>query len=225
MLSNQWFGFQIQSPEYKNNIDRQVCLRYHIFMTRKNENNARDRIIETALDLFYKQGYLATGINQIIAESQVAKATFYSNFPSKEALCIAYLQARHDIWMGWLKDHVQNSKTDKEKLLAVFSFLKQWMQESKFRGCAFLNIASEVPLKDSKIRDEVIKHKNGLQKFLHGIIADIIESSNIPKDLNTESTAKAVYVLVEGAIVSSQNYSEIWPIESAQEVVKKLLTE
>ena len=194
-------------------------------MYRKNETNARDRIIETALDLFYRQGYLATGINQIIAESHVAKATFYSNCPSKEALCVAYLQARHGIWMGWLKDHVKNSKTDKEKLLAVFSFLKQWMQESKFRGCAFLNIASEVPLKDSKIRDEVIKHKNGLQKYLNEIIVDTCDSKNISKTMNTESIAKVVYVLVEGAIVSSQNYSEVWPIESAQEVVEKLLTE
>ena len=190
-----------------------------------NKNNARDRIIETALDLFYRQGYLSTGINQIIAESKVAKATFYSNFPSKEALCVAYLQARHDLWMGWLKHHVKKSDTDTEKLLAVFSFLKQWMQDNKFRGCAFLNIASEVPLKDSKIRAEVIKHKNSLQKYLHKIILDCVESNNISKTINAESTAKAVYVLVEGAIVSSQNFSEIWPIESAQEVVEKLLIE
>lgn len=189
-------------------------------MTRQNENNAKDRIIETALDLFYKQGYLATGINQIIAESKVAKATFYSNFPSKEALCIAYLQARHGIWMGWLKGHVENAKTDKEKLIAVFSFLKKWMQDSKYRGCAFLNIASEIPLSDSKIRAEVIKHKDSLQKYLHAIITDIA-----PKTQNATSTTKAVYVLVEGAIVASQNYNEIWPIESAQAVVMKLLAE
>lgn len=189
-------------------------------MPRKNENNARDRIIETALDLFYKQGYLATGINQIIAESKVAKATFYSNFPSKEALCVAYLQARHGVWMGWLKDHVENSKTDKEKLFAVFSFLKKWMQDSNYRGCAFLNIASEIPVSDSKIRAEVIKHKDSFQKYLHAIIADIV-----PQKVNAAEITKAVYVLAEGAIVSSQNYNEIWPIESAQEVVTKLLSE
>lgn len=189
-------------------------------MPKKNENNARDRIIETALDLFYKQGYLATGINQIIAESKVAKATFYSNFPSKEALCVAYLQARHSVWMGWLKDHVENEKTDEEKLLAVFSFLKKWMQDSNFRGCAFLNIASEIPLSDSKIRAEVIKHKDSLQKYLHIIISD-----TLPPKLNIDRVTKAVYVLLEGAIVASQNYNDIWPIESAQEVVIKLLAE
>lgn len=189
-------------------------------MARKNENNARDRIIETALDLFYKQGYLATGINQIIAESKVAKATFYSNFASKEMLCIAYLQARHTIWMGWLKEYVAQSETDKEKLYAVFSFLKKWMQESNFRGCAFLNIASEIPLSESKIRIEVIKHKNSLQAFLYGIVVESLSAKRTAK-----STTKAIYVLIEGAIVASQNYNDVWPIESAEQAVALLLTE
>lgn len=194
-------------------------------MSTKNESNARDRIIATALNLFYKQGYLATGINQIIAESQVAKATFYSHFASKEALCIAYLQARHTIWMGWLKDSVKIDSPPKDKLFGIFSFLKQWMKESNYRGCAFLNIASEVPLKDTEIRNEVIKHKNDLQKYIREILIDIVDSNKLPANFDSKSTAKIVYVLVEGAIVSSQNYNEIWPIESAQQAVEKLLTE
>ncbi|MFH2122095.1 MAG: TetR/AcrR family transcriptional regulator [Pseudomonadota bacterium] len=194
-------------------------------MSSNKENTARDRIIETALNLFYKQGYLATGINQIIAESQVAKATFYAQFPSKEALCIAYLQARHEIWMGWLADSTRHSATPKEKLLGIFSFLKQWMQESSYRGCAFLNIAAEVPLSDSKIRNEVVKHKDGLQKYIKETIVDIFESSQSSLNIDPEKMAKTVYVLIEGAIVSSQNYSAIWPIEIAQEAVEILLPE
>lgn len=193
-------------------------------MSQKNENTARDRIIETALNLFYKQGYLATGINQIIAESQVAKATFYAQFPSKEALCIAYLQARHKIWMDWLTTSIQRNAAPKEKLLGIFSFLKQWMQESNFRGCAFLNIASEVPLSDSEIRNEVIKHKNELQNYIKEILVDVFESDKGRTALDAEKIAKTVYVLVEGAIVASQNYSSIWPIESAQAAVETLLS-
>jgi AcrR family transcriptional regulator len=194
-------------------------------MLPNKENTARERIIDTALNLFYKQGYLATGINQIIAESHVAKATFYTQFPSKEALCIAYLQARHTIWMGWLTDSIQRNATPKEKLLGIFSFLKQWLQESNYRGCAFLNIISEVPLSDSKIRNEVIKHKNGLQKYIKETIADIFELDQGSINIDPEKLAKTVYVLVEGAIVSSQNYNAIWPIETAQEAVEILLSE
>lgn len=168
---------------------------------------------------------MATGINQIISESQVAKATFYSHFPSKESLCIAYLQARHILWMGWLKNSVEKKRSGKDKLLGVFSFLKRWMKNSNYRGCAFLNIATEIPSIDSKIRDEVIKHKNDLQKYLCEIIEDIIASSNTSTELNARQITKIVYVLVEGAIVSTQNYNEVWPIESAQKVVENLLKE
>lgn len=192
-------------------------------MTRKNEITARDRIIQTALDLFYKQGYLATGINQIISESEVAKATFYANFSSKESLCIAYLQARHKIWMGWLTESVDNNQNPRERLLGIFTFLQNWMQESHFRGCAFLNIASEVPFVDSEIRNEVVKHKNSLQKYILGALFDLVESQEYKPNFEPEELAKIIYVLAEGAIVSSQNYSDIWPIVAARKAVEVLL--
>jgi AcrR family transcriptional regulator len=187
------------------------------------KSDARERIIVTALNLFYHQGYLATGINQIISESKVAKATFYAHFPSKEALCVAYLQARHILWMEWLKERVAGNKTATEKLTGVFDFLKTWMSESKFRGCAFLNIATEIPSIDSMIRSEVVKHKNDLQVYLKTIITDLIDDDPAFTGLDAQRTTKIVYVLIEGAIVSSQNYYATWPIEAAQEAVKDLL--
>ncbi len=71
---------------------------------------ARERIVQTALDLFYRQGYLATGINQVIAEAGVSKNTFYYYFPSKEDLCLAYLQERHKVWTGWLQATIDRYK-------------------------------------------------------------------------------------------------------------------
>lgn len=191
--------------------------------TKRTHSDARDRIIQTALDLFYTQGYLATGINQIISESNVAKATFYAHFPSKEALCIAYLQARHVLWMGWLTESTSANRTTEGKLTGVFDFLKKWMSESHFRGCAFLNIATEIPAINTNIRDQVIKHKNDLQAFLEKIVHNLIAPDAARATLDVQQTAKMVYVLVEGAIVASQNYHDTWPIEAAQQAVKNLL--
>lgn len=192
-------------------------------MNPQKETSARDRIVATALDLFYRQGYLATGINQIIAESEVAKATFYAHFPSKEALCIAYLQARHVLWMGWLKKGVAGAKNSRERLLAVFSFLETWMHDSDFRGCAFLNIASEVPSFETKIRDEVKRHKDDLQRFLQETITDICAAAPHGCNVEARQAAKMVYVLIEGAIVASQNYHDSWPIASARQAAQELL--
>lgn len=192
-------------------------------MPNELKTNPRERIIDTALRLFYEQGYLATGINQIISESQVAKATFYSHFTSKEKLCVAYLQARHIIWMGWLKDNVEANSSDEERLQGVFGFLKDWMERCNFRGCAFLNIASEVPTLNSKIRDEVVTHKDDLKLYLRQLISLLKDSHKRYKGINIEENTDMIYVLVEGAIVASQNYGQVWPIESARVAACNLL--
>ncbi len=58
--------------------------------------NARDRILETAGELFFQRGYSGVGINEIIEKAGTAKASFYQHFPSKESLCEAWLQEMHD---------------------------------------------------------------------------------------------------------------------------------
>ena len=186
-------------------------------------NQPRGRIIDSALRLFYEQGYLATGINQIISESQVAKATFYNHFASKENLCVAYLQARHVIWMEWLVSSVESYKSVAERIPAVFSFLREWMVSCNFRGCAFLNIASEVPSLNSNIRTEVIKHKDDLRLYIKQMVALLRNSHEGDRQINIEADTDKVYVLIEGAIVASQNYGQVWPIEVAQSAVRNLL--
>lgn len=192
-------------------------------MPTSSKISARDRIIETALRLFYRQGYLATGINQIIAESRVAKATFYAHFPSKEALCVAYLQARHKIWMQWLQESVEEHESGREKLFALFIFLENWMRDCEFRGCAFLNIASEIPVINSEIRKEVVVHKDSLQRYVLDIVKDMIAEESSLSHLDSQQTASMVYVLMEGAIASSQNYHDTWPIVAARDAAERLL--
>lgn len=192
-------------------------------MINQVKDNPRERIIDTALRLFYEQGYLATGINQIISESQVAKATFYNQFSSKENLCVAYLQARHIIWMEWLKNSVEAHTSTEECLRGVFVFLREWMERCNFRGCAFLNIASEVPALNNKIRTEVIRHKDDLKLYLRQLISLLKSSHKRYKDINIEADADMIYVLVEGAIVASQNYGEVWPVDAAQKATCNLL--
>ncbi len=192
-------------------------------MFNKVKNSPREKIIATALRLFYEQGYLATGINQIISESRVAKATFYNHFTSKENLCVAYLQARHIIWMEWLKNSVEGHASAEERLRGVFDFLNEWMVRCNYRGCAFLNIASEVPPLNNKIRTEVIRHKDDLKLYLRQLISLLKGPHKRYKHINVEDDSDIVYVLVEGAIVASQNYGQVWPIEAARKAACSLL--
>ncbi len=190
---------------------------------KSKEISPRDRIVNTALDLFYNQGYLATGINQIIAEAGVSKNTFYYHFPSKEDLCIAYLRERHSIWSGWLKDKINKYDSPYDRFMAPLDFLEKWMQDCNYRGCAFLNIASEVPNLNSNIRREVIYHKNSLKALLLELTKELIRSNTKFNKLDEQLVGNSYYVIFEGAIVASQNFGEIWPVEAARGNIEQIV--
>lgn len=182
-----------------------------------NESAARRRIIDTALDLFYRQGYLATGINQVIAEAGVSKNTFYYYFPSKEDLCVAYLQARHLVWMGWLQEKIASYSDPYQRLLSVFEFLDHWLVGCNFRGCAFLNIAAEVPDINHRLRQEVVRHKDEFRQVLTGLLADLRQGDPQYSNLDVAGLADSLYLLCEGLISACQNYGDAGMIAGARD--------
>ena len=186
-------------------------------------SEARQRIINSALELFYRQGYLATGINQVIAESGVSKNTFYYYFPSKDDLCVAYLQERHKLWMGWLLDQLNASSAPYKKLIGLFDFLDKWLRECDFRGCAFLNIATEVPDVNHQIRKEVIQHKDELRKLFHRLLSDLKKSAKKYSGIDVPLLSDFLYVLFEGTISSCQNYSDAKLVDIARKSFEIIL--
>ncbi len=189
----------------------------------KNESEARRRIIATAVDLFYRQGYRATGINQVIAEAGVSKNTFYYYFPSKEDLCVTYLQERHAYWTSLLKDEINARKTPHERFMSPLGLLLKWLPSSNYRGCAFLNMASEIPDIDSDMRKEVIYHKDGLRTILRELAKDLRKSDGKYAKLDPVELSDAYYTIFEGAISSSQNFGDTWPVDAARKTIEKLI--
>lgn len=118
---------------------------------------------------------------------------------------------------------MENHESVESRILGIFGFLREWMVSCDFRGCAFLNIASEIPNLNSQIRTEVVRHKDDLRLYVKQMIS-LLRNSHEPYQLNDrEIDANMVYVLIEGAIVASQNYGDLWPIEAAQIAVRSLL--
>ncbi|HEY9779642.1 MAG TPA: TetR/AcrR family transcriptional regulator [Leptolyngbyaceae cyanobacterium] len=137
----------------------------------------------------------------MIAEAGIAKASFYHHFSSKEELCIAYLHKRHQDWSSGLQQEVEQNEDDQKRLLGLFTFLERWLPDSNFRGCAFLNIASEFPSPDSKIQILVVNYKNALQNYIRQLVDRLNISS---KKNNAAILADLIYLLFEGAITTSQ---------------------
>jgi AcrR family transcriptional regulator len=170
----------------------------------------RERILDTAMILFHRQGYNNTGINQIIDDADVSKASFYQHFKSKDDLCIEFLDKRYAYWVSELESFVSGAQTLEEKFLKAFDFLIHMNEKEDFRGCSFLNILSEIPGEKVEIHNVIRRHKKTLRDAFY-------------MDLNNDIVSDHIYLLFESAILTSQLYRSNELIEKSKIIVKELL--
>jgi AcrR family transcriptional regulator len=183
------------------------------FASTTNAMDPRERILETACRLFYTQGYNSTGINQVIDEAKVAKASLYQYFPSKEDLLAEYLRITAQETNNDLRAIVDKQKTVKDKILSVFDFLMKQTRQPDFNGCEFLNIVSEVPKDNKVIRGIIKKQKDNIRKLFTEILAAE----------GKEDLADQFYLLFDAALISGRVYGDVWPAKVSKTIASKLL--
>src|SRR6478672_2667098 len=180
--------------------------------------NARTRILEAAYALFSRHGVHAVGIDRIIAEAPVAKATLYHHFSSKEELVCAFLELRESRWtVEWLQAETERRAEDEgERALVVFDVLEQWFRRSDFEGCAFINTMLETSDgNDHVIHRAAVRHLNVIQAVLEGYARQAGAA-------NPTDTACQLQVLMMGAIVSASR-GDIDSARRARRVAELLL--
>lgn len=175
--------------------------------------DTRSRIVETASRLFYTQGYNSTGINQVIKEAGVAKASLYQHFPSKEDLLAEYLKLASADTNQALQSVIAKYDDPREKILGLFDFLLKHTKQNEFLGCNFLNVAAEIPKDNQKVKALVKKQKNAIRKLFAELLTP----------LGKESMADELYILFDAALVSSKVYGETWPVKTTRSIVEKLI--
>ena len=113
---------------------------------KRPRESGRERILETAYELFSRHGTRAVGVDKIIAESGAAKMTLYRNFASKDELIMAFLERREERWTrDWLQaEALERGATPAERLLAIFDVFAEWFRREDFEGCAFISVMLEV---------------------------------------------------------------------------------
>jgi len=181
--------------------------------------------MQVAMDLFYKQGFKATGVNEVIEKSGVAKATFYSHFPTKEELGYEYIKSMKEAEIAYLDSYVSDKKGAMDRYLAVIESLGPWLLETNFRGCPFINLASEVPDPKSLLRKEGIAVYDYARKKVEQVTAELIASDNKFAHLDAQELTDAYMTLFTGAVALAEIYHAIWPIEHALKGAKRLIGE
>ena len=130
-------------------------------MQGEEQKDPRARILEAADRLFYTEGVRATGTEKIMAESGVAKATFYRHFDSKDNLVLAYLEDRdRQLWK------YMNTPQPPGDIFAALQKLERYMNAPGVIGCPFLRVASEFPDITHPFHQRVIAHKDKMLAFL-----------------------------------------------------------
>jgi len=134
---------------------------------------AKVRILDTATVLFYDEGIRAVGVDRLISESSVTKATFYKHYGSKDRLILDYITAQHASEREELEELVRSYPTAKSALRALVSEVVADIAQPGFRGCAFLNAAAEIPDPSHPVRTVVALHRDWYTGFLAALVQNI----------------------------------------------------
>ena len=165
---------------------------------RPARGSARARLLAAAAECFYDHGVNGTGIDTITAAAGVAKMSLYNNFPSKDDLVLAYLEARHEEWLGLYRRRLAAASDGRQRVAAVFDAYvdhAEMAYRHGFRGCGLLNAAAELPA-GTPGRQLVRRHKEEVEALL---AAHLAELDGLPA-ARVADLAEQLSFLLEGAM-------------------------
>lgn len=177
----------------------------------------RDLLLDTAWELFYRDGYHAVGIDRILAEAGLAKMTLYHHFSSKEELIIAALERRGRKIGAAIGAALEAAgPSPRKRLLALFDWHEEWFASKDFNGCAFIRAVGEYPESKSAIHQVVVRQKQAARDRLEALLKEMGISS-------PGKMAIQLHLLLEGAIVGAHTFGDPAIIRNAREAALALI--
>ncbi|SFI46267.1 transcriptional regulator, TetR family [Bosea sp. OK403] len=162
----------------------------------------RERILETASDLFYRRGVRAVGVDLVVEAAGIAKTSLYRHFRTKDDLIAAFLQREdEDFWACWDRVAAPHGQDAEAELAAHMGWIGERVGRPHYRGCPQLNVAAEFPDEDHPARIVARTHKQELRRRLRGIA----ERLRVERP---DELAAQLAVVINGAFVSAQILAE-----------------
>lgn len=151
-------------------------------------------VLDAAERLFYERGFQAVGMDALREASGLPLKRIYSLFDGKEKIAVAMLDRRDERWFASLERHVQGQRDAQARIDALFDWLFEWLAEDGYRGCAWINAFGELGGTSSDVAEVVRRHKSRLKTYVTALVRDAG---------GTDRDALAVFILVEGAMVTA----------------------
>ncbi|MEX6502504.1 TetR/AcrR family transcriptional regulator [Pseudomonas zhanjiangensis] len=178
-------------------------------------SSKREQLLNTALQLFYREGYHSTGIDRILAESGVAKMTLYKHFKSKDELILAALQVQHEQIAARMRQSLEEL-APREAILQAYDGLHLWLSEQGFCGCLFLHAAAEFHERSHPIHRQAAEHKRFVLAYFRGALLALGLAQ-------AEVLAAQLQFLFEGALSMAHLYGPADQALQAKAAAEQLL--
>lgn len=179
---------------------------------------AREKILQTAADLFYASGVRAVGVDTVVEKCGVAKMTLYKHFPSKSALVNAVVSKQAEEFLARVRSGLASrpDENGEQRLLTVFDVLQEWFATETFRGCPFINVCMELGEGEESAATACRAAKRRLRELL-------VELAAASRSKNPVELADQAYLLVEGAIVAAAMWKTAEPAAKAKKALATLM--
>ena len=180
--------------------------------------STRENLIQVAADLFYERGFQAVGLDQVLERVGITKTAFYKHFESKDDLIIAVLHTRDGEDIAELIEYMRTraSGDPKASILAMFDFLGDWFKDPGFRGCLFMNAATEFPVPHDPVHKAAAAHGDHMAATLRALTVQMGAA-------DPDGVTRQLMLLVAGAIASRHVGGVLDAAESARHVAAALL--
>lgn len=177
----------------------------------------RNELVEKALGVFYQNGFNATGMDRLVAETGISKTSMYKHFKTKDDLILAALKLRDEQFRNWMVQRIEEiAATPSDRILALFDVLEEWFGMPGFSGCMFINASAEFQDKQHPVRAQSAEHKLLIQSYLRGLA----EQAELP---NPDRIARQMMLLKEGAIIAAHVTRSATAARDAKEAARVLL--
>lgn len=177
----------------------------------------RDKILNTASDLFHTRGINSTGVDTIVAVAGTTKMTLYKYFRTKEDLILEVLQTSHQSFENWLDDKLKlNSKKPADKIQQLFDYIEEWVNSPEFIGVGFIKASAEFPNEENPIHQLSSKQSREFRQFINKLASEA-------KIKDADGLALQLSLLFEGAVQAEQMKRGSGAIKYAKMAAKILI--
>lgn len=197
-------------------LDRSVC-RFER-MAGSKTGSVRERLLEAASELFYREGIHTVGIERVLERAGVAKASLYGTFKNKDELVRAYLTSKSTMIEDRIEARLKHATTPREKILAVFDEFAERIADGKpYYGCALIRGCAEEPKAPGAARDVAATHRRWRRKLFERLASE----AALP---DPDYLSKQLCLIYDGAMVAANMDDDPEAAVAARQVVEKLLS-